>query len=601
MIRRLLVPLAFRSVIISVGIAGITCIVLAPVRLLRGDDATSAILRDVSAGATWSGRATVGSTVFDPSTCQTSQTCDLFTLKVDVTDAYRNRYPNFALSIRIGWEEPQADFDLYVTRDGRVIKDSRQGQTTSEELQLDRPPNGIYEIYIQTTLAASAAAYNGRARLVTSPIAPVKRSAQYLKDPDGKYGPEMMQFAPEQVLDRGEPGEHQRTDIEIDAFGNTYVSSDGSDLAVGDPQYGLGQLYSRPKPQWAAAFGGTRLYVASVEDSRFMVRRSDDGGRTYKHEAVITRFPGSAAAAGLGNLVTDRAGTLFNVFVSTGRNEIYLAKCSEPCDRFMTRRIFSGGTGVTVDHPYPVVAMDRARGLHVAFSEGQNVFVMSSPDGGLTWKEPVRVNNAGDPETEKATSPWIVAGDSGRVGIAWLGANGDVFYAFTPDAFEAMPVFNYVRIGDPQPAPNLPSAAVDPFGNSSIVYGRTQLLRQIAGERLFFGPFMTAAGTLQTESGTKRVSFNVRQDFTGSLTFLDEERRLSLRSARFTASRRIDQKIAVSGRGKLQDGSEVTFTLVAADPKAGEKDFSISMSNGYFAAGVLQSAPSVAPKMLLSK
>jgi hypothetical protein len=40
---------------------------------------------------------------------------------------------------------------------------------------------------------------------------------------------------------------------------------------------------------------------------------------------------------------------------------------------------------------------------------------------------------------------------------------------------------------------------------------------------------------------------------------------------------------------------------VAADPKAGEKDFSISMSNGYFAAGVLQSAPSVAPKMLLSK
>jgi hypothetical protein len=598
MFRRLLVPLAFRSLILSVGIAGVTSLLfVAPVRLLRGEDATAVTLRDVSAGVSWSGRAGAGDAVFDPSTCRKSQTCNVFTLNVDVSDDYRKRNPDFGLAVRVAWEDAQTDFDLYLTKDGRTVKDSRQGQTNSEELRLERPPNGIYDIYVQTASDGAATAFNGRARLVPSPVTPARRSARYLKDPDGRDGPEMFQFGPEQILDRGETGERLRTDIEIDPFGNTYVSADGSDIALGDPQYALGKLYSRPRPQWAAALGGERLYVASTEDSRLTVRRSDDGGRTYKQEAVITRFPNGAPAAGQGNLVTDRSGTLFNVFAGTVRNEIYLAKCAEPCERFMTRRIFNGEAGVTVNHPYPVAAVDRARGLHVAFSEGQNIFVMSSPDGGLTWKEPARVNNEHDPDTEVATSPWIFAGDSGRVGITWLGRSGEVFYAFTPDAFSAEPAFNYVRVSTPQQNPNLPSAAVDPFGNSIIVYGNTSLVQQIAGERLFFGPFMTAAGTLQTETGTKRVSFKVRQDFSGSLTYLDEERRLSLRSARFTA-KRIDQKIAVSGSGRLQDNSEVTFTLVASDPKANEKDFSISMSNGYFAAGVLESAPTVAPKML---
>ena len=164
--------------------------------------------------------------------------------------------------------------------------------------------------------------------------------------------------------------------------------------------------------------------------------------------------------------------------------------------------------------------------LHVAFSDGRTVFVISAADGGATWKDPAAVNNPGDPDTKIGTSPWILAG----------------------------------------------------------------MLRQIAGARLIFGPFMTAAGFVKTETGERRVSFNVRQDFSGSLTYLDEQRKLSLRSMQFTSSKRIDQKIAISGRGRLHDGSEVTFTLVAADPNTKDKDFSISMSNGYFAAGSLEDA-----------
>jgi hypothetical protein len=312
---------------------------------------------------------------------------------------------------------------------------------------------------------------------------------------------------------------------------------------------------------------------------------------------VITHLADPAAAQAQGNLVTNGAGTLYNVFTGTSRNEIYLAKCVEPCERFVTRRIFSGGSGITVDHPYPVVALDRAGGLHVVFSDERSVFAISSADGGATWKDVVVVNNPDDSDTAVATAPWVFAGDSGRLGVTWLGARGDVYYAFTPDAFAPVPAFSYVAISDGQMHANLPSAVADPFGNANIAYGRTRILRQIAGERVVFGPLMTAAGLVKTEGGTKRVSFNVRQDFSGSLTYLDEQRRLSLRSAQFTSSKRIDQKIAVSGRGRLHDGSEVTFTLVTSDPNTKDRDFSISMSNGYFAAGVLQDAPGMETKL----
>ncbi len=260
----------------------------------------------------------------------------------------------------------------------------------------------------------------------------------------------------------------------------------------------------------------------------------------------------------------------------------------------MLRRIFSGGSGTTVDHPYPVIAVDHAGGVHVAFSDGMTVFLMSSADGGGTWKNPVPVNNPEDLDTSPATAPWVFAGDSGRVGILWVGSRGETDYALTPDAFAPVPTFAYVRIGESQANTNLPSAVADAFGNANIVYGHTQFSRQVAGDGLIFSPFMISVGSIKTETGVKRVSFSVRQDFSGNLTYLDEQRRISLRSTHFTSSKRSDQKFSITGRGTLQDESEVSFTLVAPEPSTKERSFSIAMSNGYFAGGVFQnSAPTV--------
>jgi hypothetical protein len=235
--------------------------------------------------------------------------------------------------------------------------------------------------------------------------------------------------------------------------------------------------------------GGTRvsrLYVASVSGDRLVLRRSDSGGRTYGPETLITRLADPEAGAGQGNLITNGTGTLYNVFTGAARNEIYLAKCVEPCERFITRRIFSGGSGMTVDHPYPVAALDHAGGLHVVFSDGKTVFVISSADGGATWKDPAAANNPDDPATAAAVSPWVFAGDSGRLGILWMGPQGDTYYAFTPDAFSAVPAFSYVAVGSRKSNANLPSATADLFGEAAIVYGHTRLLRQAAGDRVHF-------------------------------------------------------------------------------------------------------------------
>lgn len=597
MIQRLFVPLAFRSLLLSIVVAGIASIFIAPMRLLHGDQIMSATLRDVSAGVSWSGTSLISASAFDPKTCQQAQTCDIFTLKLEVSNEYRKFHPDFAVAIRLDWDDPQNDFDLYLSKDGHTMENSSQGQTNAEELRLNHPANGIYHVFTHAASIVPQTPYNGRVRLLPSPQNPPPRSARYQKDPDGKFGPAVLQFAPELDVERIEKSEGLRTDIEIDPFGSVYVAADGSDLTVGDPQVTLGKLYVHERPEWAVAVGSSRLYVTSPKDSDLVLRRSADGGRTFTTSTVITHLWDTTAGTGQGNLITDRNGTILNVFTGSSRNEIYLARSIEPCEKFVARRIFIGGPGVTVNHPYPVLALDRAGGLHVVFSDGTAVYLISSADGGMTWKDPVQVNDRTDPETPSASSPWVFAGDSGRVGITWIGIAGDAFYAFTPDAFASVPTFSYVQIGDAQANANLPSGAVDPFGNANLVYGHTRVLRQIGGERFLFGPFVTAAGNLQTESGVKHISLNVRQDFSGNVTFLDEQRKLSLKSVQFTSSKRMDQKIAVSGRGKLQDGTPVTFTLVTGDPQGSDKDFSISISNGYFAAGILQNTASMETKV----
>src|SRR5262249_33999413 len=85
--------------------------------------------------------------------------------------------------------------------------------------------------------------------------------------------------------------------------------------------------------------------------------------------------------------------------------------------------------GPAGDAPVPpaassVAAADRAGGLHQVFSEGDMIYLTSSADGGLTWKDSVAVNSPDDPAISIAASPSIIAGDAGRIGITFIARDG---------------------------------------------------------------------------------------------------------------------------------------------------------------------------------
>ncbi|MBI4471714.1 MAG: exo-alpha-sialidase [Acidobacteria bacterium] len=520
MTRRDLACLAYRSTLVSLIVAGSAFLVITPAGLVQDRQAMSATLREVSAGVAWSG-------------IPSPENPDVFILKIQIADTYRKENPDFAVSVRLEWEEAGNDFDLLVSKEGKRIDDSSQGQTVSEDVWLAQPENGIYHIFTHAANSESRGSYTGRVRLLHAFPEPARRRAQYVQDPDGPAGPELFQFVSKDLAVEAPVHQKGRSGIEIDAYGQTYVYLDL------------------------------------------------DG----------------AAGAGQGKPIVDRNGTLMNVVTGASGNELYLSTCTNPCDRSSLRRIFRGSSGARLNNPYPTIAIDRVGGLHVAFSTGADILLMSSADGGNTWKDPVAVNDPTNNDASMGHDPWIFAGDSGRVGIVWIVPNGNVYYAFTSDAYRPLPAFSYVVAGTVPNTQSLPTGAVDPFGNPNIVIGSTTLLRQICGESFFFGPFIAVVGGLRTESGMKQVSFNVRQNAGGSLAYRDEQRGVLLHSIRLTSSKYQDAQIALTGSGRLSDGTPVTFTALTSDPSGANPEFSISMSNGYFAAGPLQVTPALEMKV----
>src|SRR6266850_249762 len=151
MVQRLILPLAFRSLLVSILVAGVAALFTAPVGLVGGEPTTSATLRDMSAGVSWTGNSIAS---------------DVFTLTVEISDEYRKLHPNFAISVRLDWDDPQNDFDLYLQKNGQTIEDSTHGQTGSEEVRLEQPANGTYDIVAHPVAVAPRTNYNGRVRIL---------------------------------------------------------------------------------------------------------------------------------------------------------------------------------------------------------------------------------------------------------------------------------------------------------------------------------------------------------------------------------------------------------------------------------------------------
>jgi hypothetical protein len=251
--------------------------------------------------------ATVNPATFDPTTCQTAGYCDVFTLTLNVSDAFRAAHPNFRVNIQFGWLGNTNEFDMYDYFNGNPVATSTNSFVTSQLTRLEHPANGTYTIYASFSLGVPGTSYTGTVTLQPNPPVIAKLAASYTLDPDGKFGPQMFQFTSDQLLVANPPSGPAGQDVEpgivIDPFGNIYVSAiegvpAGSDLwrstdfgntftYLGQPDQGAGGGDEDLAVGFPFAndplFGDStgRLYYSSLNLADINLQTSHDMGNTF--------------------------------------------------------------------------------------------------------------------------------------------------------------------------------------------------------------------------------------------------------------------------------------------------------------------------------
>jgi hypothetical protein len=172
---------------------------------------------------------TVNPATFDPTTCQTAGYCDVYTLTVKASNAFRAANPHFRVNIQFAWAGSTNEFDMYDYFGGNPVATSANSFVTSQLTRLEHPANGTYTIYASFSLGVPGTSYNATVTLQPNPPAVETVAASYTKDPDGKFGPQMFEFTPDVKLvatpTSGAPGQDIEPGIVIDPFGNIYTSA----------------------------------------------------------------------------------------------------------------------------------------------------------------------------------------------------------------------------------------------------------------------------------------------------------------------------------------------------------------------------------------
>ena len=466
---------------------------------------------------------------------------------------------------------------------------------------------------------------------------------------------------------------NQSSNVVLNSTGNVYESSlwlGGVTVSSSIDQGNNWVVSQTPVPaadrQWTAASGPLNYYVSYNElvsevagVTNLVALQSVDGGITFANGAYIGKAVGGNLSTFQGPIELGPDGTLYAIFVPPATNQLMLAKCPGPCNLpplplsttsspFHVSRIFNGPTNMTTDNVFPQLAVDSAGNLYVAWSDGRNVYMIASSDGGATWTLPVKVNYG--QETATALEPWIQAGDSGRVGLMWYGTNvtsdspdnftayanaqWKVFYSFTPDALSSGPTFYQVVASGGSDLPNgvvhvgaictegtacpsgtrnlaeYSSFTVGPDGNIYMVFSedknttsqggaaQTDFVKETFGPS-FFTPSPGSArgvGAIQGTAG-KLDHFNFKiastgTGVTGSLKYLDQGNSVMVTSTAISTFTISGDHAAFTGAATYTNGrvsEAVTFTVsVTGNQASGSEDvFSISLSNGYSASGFL--------------
>ncbi len=256
-------------------------------------------------------------------------------------------------------------------------------------------------------------------------------------------------------------------DIAVGSTGKVYVTSlwlgsvtmsnsfDGGTTWLVNPVSTTVPLDDR---QWIAPYKDNEVYLTFKQlgvlltgTESIFVLKSFDGGLTFPQitEATVPEF--GVQPDDQGNIAVDQNnGNVYTVFIGHPGNSVYVARSTDGGKSFTLLLVHQGPVGVSYQNVFPIVAVDRGSNVHVVYSNGTNVYLTSSSNQGTGWTAPVRVNNG--METKTALSPWIDAGDAGKVDIMWWAtpsanslasdAQWKVYFAQTQNAFAKTPTIS---------------------------------------------------------------------------------------------------------------------------------------------------------------
>src|SRR6266699_6657799 len=112
----------------------------------------SATITDTQPSTSWQGQFYTLAFTADPAQCPGSVdtlnlVCDHFYLNINLPSTFWQTHIG-SVVITIQWTSNSNDFDLYIYRqsDGQQVGSSASGGTTSEQVSLQTPAPGIYEI-----------------------------------------------------------------------------------------------------------------------------------------------------------------------------------------------------------------------------------------------------------------------------------------------------------------------------------------------------------------------------------------------------------------------------------------------------------------------
>ena len=233
------------------------------------------------------------------------------------------------------------------------------------------------------------------------------------------------------------------------------VSTDGGSNWVANP---LSTDIPGDDRQWIASDGSQTVYLtykqlgAALSGTESIIAaKSTDGGVTFTQVGLVTTPESGVQPGDQGNITVDpNTHAVYTVFIGSNSNQVYVAKSVDGGQTWILKLVFQAGVGTSLANVFPNVAVDSASNVYVAYSDGTNIHLTVSQNGGTSWSTPVRVNNGATSKT--ALAPWIVAGSAGKVNITWWGtasnSNMDpgaqwmVFMAQSQNALANIPTFS---------------------------------------------------------------------------------------------------------------------------------------------------------------